>query len=391
MRLRQPVLPGRQHHGKPAQAPGHQPRRDVADKPAARHAAVRHDQRLRDVLARGVADVLARGRQLARAVLPDRDQGLLPRLRIAEVPIHYRAASHSVTTTALGRLRSTSDAWRALLGGCDAPTSRTVGRHVTEQTALVVTSISPPNAALAALADRLPRTRHPLPRHRRRGEPRRQFELSGCDFFGLTRNTQALDFRFARRVPDAPLRAQEHRLSARHPRSGAEVIVETDDDNHPQPELLGDASAATARWPSLATRAGSTSIAISATRRSGRAACRSTAVHEPAARVRRAAGRRRRLPHPAGPRRREPGRRRDLPARRCRCRSVSGATARSRWAADTWCPFNSQNTAWWRDAVPLLYLPAYCSFRMTDIWRSFVAQRIAWENGWRLLFHEPTI
>jgi hypothetical protein len=57
----------------------------------------------------------------------------------------------------------------------------------------------------------------------------------------------------------------------------------------------------------------------------------------------------------------------------------------------TWCPFNSQNTAWWRSAFPLLYLPAHCSFRMTDIWRSFVAQRIAWENGWSLLFHEPTV
>ena len=41
--------------------------------------------------------------------------------------------------------------------------------------------------------------------------------------------------------------------------------------------------------------------------------------------------------------------------------------------------------------LPLLYLPAYCSFRMTDIWRSFVAQRIAWENGWQLLFHGPTM
>lgn len=57
----------------------------------------------------------------------------------------------------------------------------------------------------------------------------------------------------------------------------------------------------------------------------------------------------------------------------------------------TWCPFNSQNTTWWRDAFPLLYLPAYCSFRMTDIWRSFVAQRIAWESGWHVLFHEPTV
>ena len=38
-----------------------------------------------------------------------------------------------------------------------------------------------------------------------------------------------------------------------------------------------------------------------------------------------------------------------------------------------------------------MYLPAYCSFRMTDIWRSFVAQRIAWVNGWGVLFHEATV
>ena len=56
-----------------------------------------------------------------------------------------------------------------------------------------------------------------------------------------------------------------------------------------------------------------------------------------------------------------------------------------------WCPFNSQNTTWWADAFPLMYLPAHCSFRMTDIWRGFVAQRIAWENGWSILFHEPTV
>ena len=56
-----------------------------------------------------------------------------------------------------------------------------------------------------------------------------------------------------------------------------------------------------------------------------------------------------------------------------------------------WCPFNSQNTAFWPEAYPLLYLPSYCSFRMTDIWRSFIAQRICWENDWRVLFHEPTV
>jgi len=57
----------------------------------------------------------------------------------------------------------------------------------------------------------------------------------------------------------------------------------------------------------------------------------------------------------------------------------------------SWCPFNSQNTIWFSDAFPLLYLPAYCSFRMTDIWRSFVAQRIAWENNWSVLFCSSTV
>jgi hypothetical protein len=59
--------------------------------------------------------------------------------------------------------------------------------------------------------------------------------------------------------------------------------------------------------------------------------------------------------------------------------------------AGAWCPFNSQNSSWWREAFPLLYLPAHCAFRTADIWRSFVAQRIAWTNGWSILFHEATV
>jgi hypothetical protein len=58
---------------------------------------------------------------------------------------------------------------------------------------------------------------------------------------------------------------------------------------------------------------------------------------------------------------------------------------------NTYCPFNSQNTTWFREAFPLLYLPSHCSFRMTDIWRSFVAQRIAWTCGWSILFHQSTV
>lgn len=57
----------------------------------------------------------------------------------------------------------------------------------------------------------------------------------------------------------------------------------------------------------------------------------------------------------------------------------------------SFCPFNSQNTTWFKEAFPLLYLPSFCSFRMTDIWRSFVAQRIAWTCGWSVLFHQSNM
>ena len=57
----------------------------------------------------------------------------------------------------------------------------------------------------------------------------------------------------------------------------------------------------------------------------------------------------------------------------------------------SWCPFNSQNTTFFKQAFPLLYLPAHCSFRMTDIWRSFVAQRILAWCGSGVMFHWPTV
>lgn len=56
---------------------------------------------------------------------------------------------------------------------------------------------------------------------------------------------------------------------------------------------------------------------------------------------------------------------------------------------NTWCPFNSQNTTWFPVAYPLLYLPKYCTMRMTDIWRSFVAQRCIWELDMGITFHSP--
>lgn len=56
-----------------------------------------------------------------------------------------------------------------------------------------------------------------------------------------------------------------------------------------------------------------------------------------------------------------------------------------------WCPFNSQNTTFFEEAFPLLYLPSRCNFRMTDIWRSFVAQRVMHSKGHGILFHGATV
>lgn len=59
--------------------------------------------------------------------------------------------------------------------------------------------------------------------------------------------------------------------------------------------------------------------------------------------------------------------------------------------AGAWSPFNSQNTRFFEPAFALLYLPCFVSFRMTDIWRSLVAQVALWKHGYRLSFHPPTV
>lgn len=57
----------------------------------------------------------------------------------------------------------------------------------------------------------------------------------------------------------------------------------------------------------------------------------------------------------------------------------------------SWCPFNTQSTAFFSAAFPLLYLPSTCNARLTDIWRGFIAARILWANQWAVLFTEPTV
>jgi len=57
----------------------------------------------------------------------------------------------------------------------------------------------------------------------------------------------------------------------------------------------------------------------------------------------------------------------------------------------SWSPFNSQNTSWHRSAFKLLYLPSYCSSRMTDIWRSFIVQACLWASDYHLSFHPASV
>jgi len=59
--------------------------------------------------------------------------------------------------------------------------------------------------------------------------------------------------------------------------------------------------------------------------------------------------------------------------------------------AGAWVPFNSQNTAFFSGVFALLYLPCFVSFRMTDIWRSLVAQRALWTHGLRLAMQNATV
>lgn len=55
-----------------------------------------------------------------------------------------------------------------------------------------------------------------------------------------------------------------------------------------------------------------------------------------------------------------------------------------------YAPVNSQNTLTYKEAFPLLYLPVTAGFRMEDISRGYIAQRILWEVNAKMLFTYPT-
>lgn len=57
----------------------------------------------------------------------------------------------------------------------------------------------------------------------------------------------------------------------------------------------------------------------------------------------------------------------------------------------SYTPFNSQSTVWFPPAWPLMYLPSHVNFRMTDIWRSFVALRCMHAAGQNFAYRGPGV
>jgi len=253
--------------------------------------------------------------------------------------------------------------------------------------AVVVTSIASPNAVLRKLAEAAALRGVKFIVIGDSKSPR-DFDLPGCDFYSLERQRSlSLDFAGLCHERSYTRKNIGYLLSIA---AGAEFIVETDDDNFPKEGFWDDRNCmvtgnflAGEKWLNAYAYFSDTSIYPRGF---------------PIERVRSAVGN---LP-PRAETRTVP-----CPIQQGLADNNPDVDAIYRMlfplpvnfhqappvilAAQTWCPFNSQNTTIFREAFALLYLPTFCSFRMTDIWRSFVAQRILWTCGWNVSFHSATV
>ena len=256
----------------------------------------------------------------------------------------------------------------------------------TNKTAVVVTSISAPNRSLRTLADGaqahdldfivIGDTKSPS-----------EFQLDGCDFYPIDRQ-QSTGLTYAELCPTRSYSRKNigYLLAIR---AGASLIVETDDDNIPRAEFWAPRHLSI-EAPVLSAGGWVNVYSYFCDVTMWPRGLPLDAVHDQHPRIASLEVTATECPIQQGLADGDP----DVDAVyrlllplpqnfRTDRRLILGARS--------WCPFNSQNTTWWPQAYPLLYLPAHCSFRMTDIWRSFVAQPIAWANGWSILFHEPTV
>jgi len=255
-----------------------------------------------------------------------------------------------------------------------------------DKTALVVTSIARPNEILRALARGCAENGYDFIVIGDEASPP-DFEIDGCDFYSLARQ-RATDFKFARLCPTRHY-ARKNIGYLVAMRDGASVIVETDDDNiagagfwAERGRIQRAAVTEESSWVNVYRYFTSKNIwprgfplervredvpSYESLKVMGTDCPIQQSLVDENPDV-------------------DAVYRLVLPLPQIFAKGLKVALGKG-----SWCPFNSQNTRWWREAFALLYLPSYCSFRMTDIWRSFVAQRIAWASGWRILFDEATM
>lgn len=252
-------------------------------------------------------------------------------------------------------------------------------------TSIVVTSINPPNPVMQMLAEGADQHGYQFIVIGDSKSPD-NFTLKNCQFLNLAEQ-QALPFRYAQSCPTKHY-ARKNIGYLEALRQGSEVIIETDDDNFPRDAFFAQPEATT------------TACAISETGWSNIYRYYSDQLIWPRG-------------FPLDRIHNEPptlptasdiftpiqqGLADDNPDVDAIYRLImplpqvfKDTNLQVALGTNSWCPFNSQNTKWLKVAAPLLYLPATCSFRMTDIWRSFIAQRIAWANGWHVLFTQATV
>jgi hypothetical protein len=259
------------------------------------------------------------------------------------------------------------------------------GIPVSNSPAIVVTSVFQPSPALLEIAKGAAAAGYRLIVIGDANSPP-DFSLSPCDYYDLDRQKKS-DLRFAQICPTRHY-ARKNIGYLLALRSGAPLILETDDDNFPQPEFWRTRQVQR-RVPVLRSAGWVNVYRYFTEANIWPRGLPLDAIHKPVPSVS-SAIEEVTCPVQQGLADGNPDvdaiYRITLPLPQTFRPDISVALG-----AGSWCPFNSQNTAWWPAAYPLLYLPAHCSFRMTDIWRSFVAQRIAWANDWHLSFESPDV
>lgn len=252
--------------------------------------------------------------------------------------------------------------------------------------AVVMTSIAPPNSVMRCIAAHCSRLNWDFILVGDRKSPQ-NFELEGCSFFSIEKQLN-LGFRTAIQCPkNHYARKNVGYLIAM--RNGANIIIETDDDNMPCKEFWNPRHLQHKAF--LIENAGWTnSYSYFTSNKIWPRGFPLDKINKPTPSLHTLT--RKTIDCPI-----QQGLADDNPDVDAIYRLLFPLPFRFQEAPsialgnNSWCPFNSQNTTWFPPAFPLLYLPAHCSFRMTDIWRSLVAQRIAFANGWHILFHAPTV